>query len=76
MHVAHGAKINVDLAHTLPLKVSDNSLPSEHLGKGIWLWLMVSGPILWAIHGILLGVVFIFGEHFGFPAYLIAILYG
>ena len=73
--IAH-ARIEVDPTKTLPLNVHDHAIPSERFGKRIWLWLAVSGPILWVIHAIILGIGFILGEHFNFPAFLTAIFYG
>ena len=57
-------------------EVTNKMLPSERIGKGMWLWLSVSAPIMWMIHGIILGLGFILGDHFSFPVYLTVIIYG
>lgn len=56
--------------------VTNHMLPSERFGKRIWLWLAVSFPILWSVHCMILGIGFILGEHFEFPVYLTALIYG
>ena len=55
--------------------VTNHMLPSERFGKRIWMWLVISFPVLWIVHCILLGIGFVLGEHFHLPTYLIAFIY-
>ena len=75
MDIVQDTNADVDVNDTLPLHVTDHTLPSERFGRRIWLWLAVSGRF-YGIHGALLGIGFIVGEHFNVPTFLIAMFYG
>ena len=55
--------------------VPDLMKPSERIGKSMVLWVMVSFPILWCVHTLLVGLMNIIGTHLDVSYYVISLLY-